>query len=294
MAALRYSPVTRVLVALAVSCFLGGCSSSGAPVATTTDKGNSVYERVMKRGSIRCGYGLYNPGCMKDPNTGKLYGIGVDTLEAVAKNLGLKVEWTEEVGWGTMIEGLQTDRYDIIATPVWATSDRARIIDFSAPLYYSPVCAYAKAGNKKFSSDLHELNSPKMSIASIDGATAEIIAQEDYPNVKRVSLPQMSDFGQLLLTVSTGKADITFTEPADAAIFMKNNPGAVERVGAPVRVFPNCWIFRRNQMEFKNMLDTALTQLINSGGVDKILSKYEPSPNTLYRVALPYQRNMVP
>lgn len=137
--------------------------------------------------------------------------------------------------------GLQTDRYDIIATPVWATSERARIIDFSASLYYSPVCACAKAGNKKFSSDLR-------------------------------------------------KADFTFTEPADAAIFMKNNPGAVERVGAPVRVFPNCWIFRRNQVEFKNMLDTALTQLINSGGVERILAKYEPSPNTLYRVSLPYQR----
>lgn len=243
----------------------------------------------MKRGSIRCGYGLYNPGCMKDPNTGRLYGVGVDTLEMVAKNLGLKVEWTEEVGWGTMIEGLQTDRYDIIATPVWATSDRARVIDFSAPLCYSPVCAYVKADSNKFSSDLRELNSPQMSIATIDGATAEIIAQEDYPNVKRVSLPQMTDFGQLLLTVATNKADITFTEPADAAIFMRNNPGAIKRVGAPVRVFPNCWIFRRNQMEFKNMIDTTLTQLITGGAVDKILAKYEPSPGNLYRVALPYQ-----
>jgi ABC-type amino acid transport substrate-binding protein len=127
-----------------------------------------------------------------------------------------------------------------------------------------------------------------VSIASIDGATAEIIAQEDFPKVRRVSLPQLSDFGQLLLTVSTGKADITFTEPADAAIFMRNNPGAVERVGPPVRVFPNCFIFRRGQMEFKCMIDTALSQLINSGTMDKILKKYEPAPNTLYRVAVPY------
>lgn len=272
-------------LSMVLSFLLGACSSGGVQRAKSEQ---SVYERVIQQGKIRCGYGIYNPGCMKDSHTGKLYGIGVDTLELVAKNLGLKVEWTEEVGWGTMIEGLEANRYDIIATPVWATSHRARRIDFSRPLYFSPVCAYVKAGNKKISPDLRELNSPQMSIASIDGATAEIIAQEDFPKVKRVSLPQLSDFGQLLLTVSTGKADITFTEPADAAIFMKSNPGSIEKIGSPVRVFPNCWIFRRGQMEFKNMIDTALEQLIYSGAEEKIIRKYEPSPNTLYRVSPPY------
>lgn len=269
------------------ACSLTACSHEPANAAA---KPNSVYDRVIEKGTIRCGYGIYNPGCMKDPNTGKLYGVGVDTLELLAKNLGLKIEWTEEVGWGTMIEGLETNRYDIIATPVWATSDRARIIDFSKPLYYSPVCAYVKTGSKKLSFDLKELNSPAMTIATIDGATAEIITREDYPKTKRVSLPQLTDFGQLLLTVSSGKADITFTEPADAAVFMKNNPGAVERIGDPVRVFPNCWIFRRGQMEFKHMIDTALAQLINSGAVEKIIRKYEPTPGSLYRVAIPYDQ----
>jgi ABC-type amino acid transport substrate-binding protein len=281
----RRSLVLTALISVA-ALSISGCSHN---TVTTTERSVPVYDRVMKRGTIRCGYVIYNPGCIKDPNTGKLCGIGVEALELAAKNLGLKVEWAEEVGWGTMIEGLQTGRYDIVATPVWATAVRAKIIDFSAPLYYSPVCAYGRAGARKFSADLKELNSPHMSIASIDGATGEIIAQEDYPQVKRVTLPQLSDFGQLLLTVSSSKADIAFTEPANAAVFMKNNPGAVELVGAPVRVFPNCWIFRRGQMQFKNMLDTALTQLINSGAVDKIIKKYEPSPNTIYRVALQYQ-----
>lgn len=283
----RIQPFYLGLMAVFVPFFVG-CSSG--PVRTFTAE-TSVYDSVVKRGTIRCGYGIYNPGCMKDPNTGKLSGIGVDTLELAAKNLGLKVEWTEEVGWGTMIEGLQTNRYDIIVTPVWATSDRARVIDFSKPLFFSPVFAYVKAGDKRFSAgNLKSLNSPQYSIASIDGATAEIIAQEDFPNVKRVSLPQLSDFSQLLLTVSSGKADMTFTEPADAAAFMKSNPGSIERIGAPVRVFPNCWIFKRGQMEFRNMINTALDQLINSGAVDRIISKYEPSPNILYRIALPYKR----
>jgi len=276
------------LAACSTALFVAvGCTNT--PIQRV-DNVSSVYDRVMRSGTIRCGYAVYNPGCLKDPTTGKMSGIGVDTLNLVAKNLGLQVEWTEEVGWGTMIEGLQTNRYDMIVTPVWATSDRARVVDFSKPLFYSPVFAYVKSGNKTFTANnMQSLNSPKYSIATIDGATAEIIAQEDFPLVKRVSLPQLTEFGQLLLTVSSGKADVTFTEPADAAAFMKNNPSTIEKIGRPVRVFPNCWIFRRGQREFKDMIDTALEQLINSGAEDKIIRKYEPAPNALYRDAIPYQ-----
>jgi len=273
-----------------LSLFIIACVNGCANISTSTPgKIDTVYDRVMKAGTIRCAYAIYNPGCMKDPNTGKLSGIGVEAIELVTKKLGLKVEWTEEVGWGTMIEGLETNRYDIIATPVWATSDRARVAAFCEPLYFSPVFAYVKAGNRKLSAaNLKSLNSPKFSIASIDGATAEIIAREDYPNVRRVSLPQLSDFSQLMLTVSSGKADATFTEPADAAVFMKSNPNAVEKIGEPVRIFPNCWIIRRGQSQFKNMINTVLAQLSNSGELENIIQKYEPAKNCLYRTARPY------
>lgn len=283
--ALMLQPAAVALLAL---LFLCGCASSSVQ---RVDSKNSLYDRVMRSGIIRCAYCIYNPGCLKDPQTGKLSGIGVDTLELAAKNLGLKVEYAEEVGWGTMIEGLETNRYDIVVTPVWATSDRARVVDFSKALFFSPVFAYKRAGNTGIAVDNSSaLNSEGLTIATIDGATAEIIANEDFPRVKRVSLPQSSDFGQLLLTVSSGKADLTFTEPADAAVFMRNNPHSVERIGGPVRVFANCYIFKRGQMEFKNMLDTALDQLSNSGAADRIISKYEPQPNLLYRAACPYRK----
>ena len=96
-----------------------GCSASNVQ-----HKSLSVYDRVKQRGSICCGYGIYNPGFMKDPNTGKLSGIGVDALERVATQQGLKIDWVEETGWCTMIEGLHTNRYDIFATPIWPSDDR--------------------------------------------------------------------------------------------------------------------------------------------------------------------------
>lgn len=187
---------------------------------------------------------------------------------------------------------MQTNRYDMVATPVWTNANRARVADFSKSLFYSPIFVYVKKGDKRWSGqNLDQFNSPECSIATIDGETAEIIAREDFPRAKKSSLTQLSDLSQLLLTVSSGKADVTFMEPASAAAFIKHNPDAVEilKTDRPIRIFPNCWMFGRGQMEFKNMLDTALDQLVNSGALEKIIRKNEPAPGTLYRDALPYQ-----
>ena len=283
--------LSRVLpVAALMACLiLHGCA--GTSVATAPVE-QTVYDRVMSKGKIRCGYVVYTPGCLKDPNSGELSGIGTDALKAVAKTLGLEIEFVEEVGWGSMIEGLQTNRYDIVSTPIWTNANRAKQADFSDPLFFSPIFVYARKGDQRFGNgNLSKLNSPDFSISTIDGETAEIIAREDFPKAKTVSLPQLTDLAQMLLTVDTGKADVTFMEPASAAAYIENNPGKVEivKTDRPIRVFSNCWMFKRGQMEFKNMLDTALAQLINSGAMEKILAGYEPSPNTLYRTALPYR-----
>src|ERR1039458_10684502 len=106
-----------VIVSLAVSIIVGVLRQwSGFQNRAATNSVQvavSAKDRVLKRGVIRAGYAIYPPASFKDPNTGKISGICVDVLEEAAKNLGLKVEWTEEVPWGTMIEGLQNERYDI-------------------------------------------------------------------------------------------------------------------------------------------------------------------------------------
>ncbi len=251
----------------------------------------SLYERVIGSGKIRCAYVIDPPGCIKDPNTGNLSGIGVEGLQLIANKLGLKTEWTEEVGWGTMLEGLQTGRYDMVVTPIWTNANRAKITDFSEPLYYSPIDIYAKKGDKRFLGHLENIDSPEVKIATVDGDTGSVIAQSDFPKAKKLSLPQMTDLSHNLHSVTTGKADVAFADPTLAVRYLENNPGSIYCIsgGRPIRVFPNCWTFGRGQFEFKAMLDTVLDEVINSGAMDKIIDRYEQVPAEVYRVALPYQ-----
>ncbi|MFO0754891.1 MAG: transporter substrate-binding domain-containing protein [Byssovorax sp.] len=250
----------------------------------------TVHDRVTAAGEIRAAYVVYPPSAIKDPNSGKLSGISVEVIEKAGENLGLKIRWTEEVGWSTMIEGLLTDRYDLVVSGIWPNASRARQVDFSTPIFYSGIGVYVKATDDRFG-DLKSINSATVKIATVDGEMSDIIAKGEYPSATRVSLPQLSDVSQLLLHVSQSKADVTFLEPAVAYQFISKNPGSVKniRVSAPIRVFGNTVMFKRNQVEFKAMLNSTLEELLNSGFVDKVIDRYEPFPGAFYRVAHPYR-----
>ncbi|HEX2115505.1 MAG TPA: ABC transporter substrate-binding protein [Alphaproteobacteria bacterium] len=55
----------------------------------------------------------YPPITYKDPATSKLMGLDIDLGEAIAKELGVKVEW-QEIAFAQMLPSLQTGRVDLV------------------------------------------------------------------------------------------------------------------------------------------------------------------------------------
>jgi ABC-type amino acid transport substrate-binding protein len=272
---------------LSITILLTGCS----PHSTSSVQNNSLYQRVMQSGTIRCGYFMYPPYCMKDPNTKKLSGIFVDILEEAGKHLGLKIDWVEEVGSGTMIEGLETNRYDLVPTGVWPNASRGKRASFSTPLFYVGLGVYVHRNDNRFTNNLKSINSKSTKISMIDGQIVQAIAENQFPYASRLAHPNMSDNGQLLLDVATKKADVTFAESGIVELFLKHNPGTIQNITPkkPIAIFANTMMFKIGEPAFKSMLDTALAELINTGYVDTILDKYEPKPGIYYRLALPYK-----
>jgi polar amino acid transport system substrate-binding protein len=288
---MRARVIILFVLVVCVTPFMLCCRSESTQPTT-----ESVYDRVIKAGKIRCAYIVYPPGASKDPNTGKLYGISVETVQEAGKNLDLEIEWTEEVGWGSMIEGLESDRYDLVVSGIWPNASRAKLVDFSTPLYYSGIGLYVRQSDNRFPATVGEdglknLDTGSIKISTIDGEMSDIIARSQFPNAQRVSLPQISDVSQLLLNVAQGRADLTFVEPYIGNQFLQNNPGTVKNImeQKPIRIFGNTVMFRRGQTEFKSMLNTAIEELINNGFVDALMDKYEIFPGALYRRSYPYR-----
>lgn len=246
------------------------------------NKSTSVDDMVINRGEIRIGYIVYPPSLIKDEKTGQLSGFSYDIVEAAAKNLGLKTNWVEEVGWGSAIEGLKTKRYDIVGTQIWPNAARAREAVFSMAPFYSGLYPYVRTGDTRFSVNLPKLNSSQYTISILDGEMASFIAKQDYPNAKVASLPQLSSYAEVFLNVTTKKADIAFAEPSAANDFLKSNPGSIQKVqDKPVRALGLQFAFARGEDSMVSMWNTALEELLNDGTISRILVKYNVASDYL-------------
>lgn len=253
-----------------------------------SNKSKSIYEKVIETGKIRAAYTIYPPGCFKD-KSGKLKGVFVETLEKAAESLDLKVEWTESVGWATQIEGLDNNRYDMIGSSVWANPKRAKFATLSIPLFYSPLFIYTRKEESRFDklNDFHTLNSNDYIISTVDGGTGEVIVKNQFPKAKRLPLPQDTDFAQSFMDVVGRKADFVIMEPFQANKFLSSNPNTIKSIlpNNPLRVFGNCYMFKKGEFEFEHMLNVVLQDLLNSGYVNSLIDKYEIYPNSYSRVS---------
>src|SRR5579871_4939216 len=112
------------------------------------------YEQILRTKTIRCGYVLDPPGTVRDPNTGRMSGVIPEALEAAAKADGYKIEWTEEVGYSNMIEGLQAGHYDAICASIYYNASRSQFSEPIVPYYYTLVFAYARPADHRFDAGL--------------------------------------------------------------------------------------------------------------------------------------------
>ncbi len=238
----------------------------------------TAYERIQRTGTIRCGYVLWSPYLIKDPNTGGMSGLAYDYMSAIANELDLKLEWTEETGWGTFQEGLNTGRYDLMCVPVFQSGQRARIALLSTPLYYGALLAYARADDTRFDGDFAAANKPDVTIADVDGDATQAVRRMLFPNAKELAFPQMSDTSMYVLSVVTGKADIVFINLREANRYNETATVKVRPIagGKPVRLFGVSLAMKSDELALKAMLDSAIETVVTSGAAAHLVAPYAP------------------
>ncbi|MDB5478347.1 MAG: amino acid transporter substrate-binding protein family, partial [Alphaproteobacteria bacterium] len=113
----------------------------------------------------------------------------------------------------------------------------------------------------------------------------------NFPKASIVSLTALSGFDQLLLNVSSGKADIVFTEQTLVDDFIKKNPGLLKRVTkTPFQIFNASFPVAMDEVNLSRMMDSAINELHNNGSIDRILLEHGASRENFMRIAQPYQQ----
>jgi polar amino acid transport system substrate-binding protein len=118
-----------VLLAFAVTA----CGGGGG------DEGNDLLAAIEEKGTLTVSTDpAYPPQSKLNKKTNTYEGFDIDVATEVAKRLGVKVAW-EAPAWDTIVAGNWNGRWDISVGSMTITPERAEVLDFTPPYYYTPA-----------------------------------------------------------------------------------------------------------------------------------------------------------
>jgi cystine transport system substrate-binding protein len=226
----------------------------------------SNLDEVKKANTLKIGTeGTYAPFTYHDAS-GKLVGFDVEIGEAIAKKIGVKLEFVEGK-WDGLIAGLDAKRYDAVINQVGITEARKKKYDFSEPYIASKAVLIVKQNNDAIKSfaDLKGKKSAQ-SLTSNFGKIAEANGAE---------LVGTDGFDQSIQLVLTGRADATINDSLSFLDFKKHKPDApVKVVATEANADFSGIIIRKGEPELLEAINKALADIKADGTYDAISKKY--------------------
>ena len=207
------------LVALCAAAGLAFAALAAAQSTVSAQK--SRLHRVLESGVLRVGTtGDFRPMSFRDPKTNEYAGHDVEVAQELAKDLGVKVEFVP-TEWKTLINGIQTDKYDVAMSGISMNVDRAKVAAFTLPyMEFGTVPVVRKKDAGKFKS-WGDIDKSAITVATTLGTVFDQQAKEYFKQAKRkqVEAPALS-----YQEVLAGRADACITSNVEAASLVQTYP----------------------------------------------------------------------
>lgn len=235
---------------------------------------SSSLERVQKTKILRVAFTNYPPALMYNIVDDSFSGIFYDIIIIIAKKYNWKVKWSEETGYGVIIDGLEHNRFDIFGSTVWPTPERKEKASFSNSLYESKAYPWTV---ENFDYEKMK-DSSHLRIVVKENDISHSIAIADFPHARLVYIPQLSDPQEVLRFIAEGKGDVTFAEPSLVQEFAKTTPTKlIQAAENPIRAYENTFVFKKEDNSLKDFFNAEIQEMINSGFIPELIKKYANS-----------------
>ena len=222
----------------------------------------STLDVVKKRGELIAGVRYDMPPYGYVGDGGSVAGIDIEIVNAIAKKLGVKVQF-KQVTAQTRIPMLISGNIDLIAAGIGHTLEREQAVDFTVTYFENVTQFLVKGGsNIKGYRDL-----AGKTVASLQGTPHFAGLRSKEASVKPLTL---QEYPQAVLAVMNGKADAFMGDDATLLRMMKQNKG-VKVVGDP-HDFPRWRIalaVRPNDSRWRNILNSVLAEMWKDGSLQK-------------------------
>ena len=187
-------------ILLAVVCIM---------LCAATAHAQSTLDQIRARGVIRIGTtGDYFPYSFRDLDTNGYRGYDIDLATRLAHDLGVKLDLVRAT-WPTLTAGLQAGKYDLAASGITVTPERAEVVGFTTA-YLKPrfVPVILKRDAAKFKT-MADIDQPGVRIVLQQGTATEDAGRRLFHKAQLSTvLDPVVDYTEVL----AGHADVTMTD----------------------------------------------------------------------------------
>ena len=200
----------------------------------------------------------------------------VDALRAELKMPSVKVA-LQPINLGNQIPLLTNGTIDIVCGPVTNTLERQKQVAFSNTIFVSSIRAAARRSeNIKRFADLNGKN-VALTAASTSVTLLGQREQEQKFETRKLTSP---DHAASWLLVTTGRASAFVMDDILLASMVANSakPDDYVLLDEALRVEPYGLMFRKDDPQFKALVDNTLASLVKSGELQNLYTKWFMSP----------------
>ncbi|WP_285028572.1 transporter substrate-binding domain-containing protein [Plantibacter sp. ME-Dv--P-122b] len=269
---MRTSLRLPLVAALAVAALaLSACSGADAGSSGADASAGGDDLGLMTPGTLVVGMNLqYKPEMYLD-ESGKPTGYDVDLLNAMADELGVKLD-IQNLDFNGLIPGLQASQFDVVSVGLGATDERKKVIDFSRG-YVPYATVLAASPDSNLGTAVDSYNKAGVTITALQGSTGEQLVRDTFPNATVATFP---DQNAALLEVATGRADATVVEDYILAEFDRSNPDQVVPLDTdePLALYYGSYGVQKGNTELTEAIDAFLCSAQQDGTLEELYTKW--------------------
>lgn len=200
---------------------------------------------------------------------GKLVGFDVEMIEAVAKKLGMKVEY-KFITFEGIFEGLKTDKYDCIVSAVSMTKDRLENFEFTKPYLSNGQVIVVKPGDESVKTP-EDLAGKKVGVQT--NTTADEACKKHLEKTS-FELKRYDDIIQTFEAMNAGHIDCIVVDYAVAIEYASKSPDKYVISSAQLTNEPISICFKKGNTALRDEVQGALEALKTDGTLAEISKKW--------------------
>ncbi|MPY36356.1 ectoine/hydroxyectoine ABC transporter substrate-binding protein EhuB [Streptomyces adustus] len=273
----RPVPTRRSLLAGVVALGAPAVAGCSRVATASTTKGGDLLDRLRAQGVVRLGIAGEIPFGYIDRN-GDLTGEAPELAKAVFKRLGVRRVQPVPTEFGSLIPGLNSQQFDVVAAGMYVNPDRCEQVIFADPDYRMLDSFIVRKGNPKGLHTYQDVVAKKARFATGTGyAEIQYAVEAGYRESDILVVP---DQVAGLNAVEAGRADVfagtalTTREVVKKSRKAEATKGFAPLVGGKPHVDGGAFAFRPAETRLRDAFNVELRKLKRSGELFRILRPF--------------------